>query len=59
MTMDTYRHTHPRDDTFWNKLTHHRASGIRFIAETITVVEEEIIHGTQDRAMEKPFLAYL
>jgi hypothetical protein len=54
-----YRHTHPRDDTFWNKLTHHGPFCNMFIAETVMRVEEEIIDDTQKGAVEKSLLADL
>ena len=54
-----YRHTHPRDDIFWNKLTHHGPFRTMFIAGTAMRIEEEIIDGTQNDAMEKSLLADL
>jgi hypothetical protein len=54
-----YRHTHPHDDPFWNKLTHHGPFRNTFIAETAMRVEEEIIDGTQNGTMEKSLLADL
>jgi hypothetical protein len=59
ISVKLYRHTHPCDDTFWNKLTHHGPFHIMFIAETATRVEEEIIDGTQNGAVEKSLLADL